>query len=387
MSESTNLLETVNGAAVNIAPTDEKLNLQDVYAQLDIPSLGQEIFKVYNQNGPMAGIFALNTIGDKFKLLRKNSEVYDSDPINTGISKEAIQDIEAQFGLDAKKVIAHLLRSLANAQENAKTSEFLNANAQIKTPLNLSDTSNARIVVEEISQRVSEAVIEMNSNGFITYQAAVVVPMKYAASFMARSREDISANKSFYVGKTGLIKYYTDPDTTNTDTVFVVLKDEDRSGAFFSEYTDDIITAVDYDTGDENLFIFNRFAITANPKHNIKPMMQQFALTNVIVNPGPGPNPNPNATVTDVVGPITEDDISNILIKRSDTQVNPGLPVGFQATIVADGVDVVLSFTGETVIETGLDTLTIPAGYAVSITKLKSNVWLAYKMRLDIRAG
>ena len=375
---------------IDVASTDyplKVLSLKETYDQLSIPSLGREIFQVYNQTGPLAGVFALDQTSGKIKLLRNDAQVFDSAPINTGISAEAAQDIQAYFGIEANQIIAHLLRGLANTQENDKTSEFLNANAQIKTPLNLSDASNARIVVEEISQRVSEAVIEMNSNGFITYQAAVVIPMKYAASFMARSREDISADKSFYVGKTGLIKYYTDPDTTNTDTVFVILKDEDRSGAFFSEYTDDIITAEDYDTGAENLFIFNRFAITANPKHTINPMMQQFALTNVVVNPGPGPGPNPNATVTDVVGSITEDDIGNILIKRSDTQVNPGLPVGFQATVVADGVDVVLSFTGETILETSLNTLTIPAGYAVSISKLKSNVWLAYEMRLDIRLG
>lgn len=278
MSESTDLLETVNGAAVNIAPTDEKLNLQDVYSQLDIPSLGREIFKVYNQNGPMAGIFTLGADGDKFKLLRKNSEVYDSEPINTGISKEAIQDIEAQFGVDAKKVIAHLLRSLANAQENAKTSEFLNANATPKGDLTLTNKTNAKVIVEELSQKASEEIIDMNSDGFISYQGVVVVPMKYAASFMARSLEDISAGTSFYVGKTGLVKYYTDPDTTNTDTVYVVLRDEDRSSAFFSKYTDDIITAVDYDTGAENLFIFNRFAITTNPKHDTKPMIHSFKI-------------------------------------------------------------------------------------------------------------
>ena len=220
----TDLLETVNGAAVNIAPTDEKLNLQDIYSQLDIPSLGREIFKVYDQNGPMAGIFALGTVGDKFKLLRKNSEVYDSDPINTGISKEAIQDIEAQFGLDSKKIIAHLLRSLANAQENTKTSAFLNANATPKGDLTLTNKANARIIVEEIAQKASEEVIDINSGGFISYQAVVVVPMKYAASFMARSLEDINTGVSFYVGKTGLVKYYTDPDITNTDTVFCSTK-------------------------------------------------------------------------------------------------------------------------------------------------------------------
>lgn len=277
MSQS-DLLETLNGAAVNVAPTDEKLNLQDVYKQLEIPSLGREIFKVYDQNGPMAGIFSLESAGGKLKLLRKNAQVYDSKPINTGISKEAIQDIEAQFGLDANNVIAHLLRALANTQENTKTSEFLNANATPKGDLTLTNKTNAKVVVEELTQKAVEEVIDMNSGGFITYHAAVVVPMQYAASVMARSLEEFGTNKSFFVGKTGPVKYYTDPDTTNTDTVFVVLKDEDRSSAFFSKYTDDIITAEDYDTGAENLFIFNRFAITANPKHDTKPMIHSFKI-------------------------------------------------------------------------------------------------------------
>ena len=382
----TNLLEnTLDGASVMVAPTDEKLNIQDVYSQLDIPSLGKEIFKVYKQNGPMAGIFSLDTDGTKFKLLRKNSQVFESTPINTGISTETIQDIESQFGLEANTIIAHLLRGLANTKENEKTSEFLSLNAEIKGPLGLSNARNSKIIVEEISQRVSESVVEMNADGFITYQASVVIPMKYAAAFMARSREDIDGSTSFYVGKTGLVKYYTDPDVTNTETVYVILKEESKSGGFFSEYTDDIIKAVDYDTGTENLFIFNRFAITANPKHSTKPMMHQFALTESAVDPGTGGGFT--GTVIDVVGPVKADDTGAVLIKRDPTSVNPGLPLGFHVMIAADGVDVVLDFGTETILENGLSTLTIPAGYAVSITKIKSNVWMAYEMRLNLRVG
>lgn len=272
-----NINETVNGAAVDIASTDypvKKLTIQQIYKQLSIPSLGREIFPVYKQNGPLAGIFALQKDNNKIKLLRNDSQVYDSDPINTGISAEAAQDIQSHFGEGADSIIAHLLRGLANEQENTKTSEFLDTNANVVDPITLSDKKNSRIIVEEITQAVVESVAEMNSPNYITYKASVVIPMKYAGSFMIRGFA-LKEGHTFYMGTIGHNKFYIDPNPLNTDTVYVILKDEDRSGGFFSEYTDDIITAVD-NMGDESMFIFNRFAITTNPKHDIKPMIHSF---------------------------------------------------------------------------------------------------------------
>lgn len=271
---------TANGAAIDIAVVDQNLTIQEIYRQLIVPSLGQEIFKVYNQTGPLAGIFTLDRVGSKVKLLRSDSQVFDSSPINTGISKEAAQDIESQFGMDANKIIASLLRGLANDQENTKTIGFLASKATARTPVVLSTPNNSKFIVEEITQAVAESIMEMNKNGFITYKSSVVIPAKFAGSFAIRG-EDVTegSDSSFYMARIGHTNYYVNPDTTNTDTIYVLLNDEDRSSGFFSKYTDDIVTAVDPDTGAENFFIFNRFAITESPKHTINPMIHSIKVS------------------------------------------------------------------------------------------------------------
>lgn len=278
----TKILEatTANGAAVDIAVVDQNLTIQEIYDQLIVPSLGREIFKVYNQTGPLAGIFTLDQVGSKVKLLRSDSQVFDSSPINTGISKEAAQDIESQFGMDANKIIASLLRGLANDQENIKTIEFLASKATTQTPIVLSAPNNSKFIVEEITQAVAESIMEMNKNGFITYKSSVVIPAKFAGSFAIRG-EDVTegSDSSFHMARIGHTKYYVNPDTTNTDTIYVLLNDEDRSSGFFSKYTDDIVTAVDPDTGAENFFIFNRFAITESPKHAINSMIHSIKVS------------------------------------------------------------------------------------------------------------
>ena len=45
--------------APNIATTDSKFPLNDVFQQTDLPSLGRSIFANVKPNGPLAGIFTL----------------------------------------------------------------------------------------------------------------------------------------------------------------------------------------------------------------------------------------------------------------------------------------------------------------------------------------
>ena len=268
---------TVNGAAPEIAVVDRKLTIQDIYSQLKVPSLGREIFPVYEQNGPLAGVFALEKVNDKVKLLRADSQVYDSEPINTGITQEAVQDIEAQFGLSANRIIASLLRVLANEQENIKTKEFLEAHATQGNANTLSEPGNSKLIVEEISQAVAEHVMEINSGGYIAYKSSAVIPARFAGAFAIRGDDVNDDSESlFYMATVGHTKYYLDPDPTNKNTVYVSLNSEGSSSAVFREYTDDIVTATDPDTGNKNFFIFNRFAITASPKHEIHSMIYKF---------------------------------------------------------------------------------------------------------------
>ena len=258
---------TVDGAEPNIGTTDENSTIEEIYRQLNVPSLGRQIFHNYKQGGPTAAIFSLDRKDNKHvALLRAESICYDSDPIDTAITNEAIHDMISQYGMDAKYTVAVMLRGLANEQENEKTADFLDEEAVSFGNVTLSNKKNSKVIVEEITQIVQESIADMNKERLITYTANVVVPATYAGSFTVRDTGEIY-DDGYYVGSQGRVKYFLDPDVDNTDKIYVVLSDFDKSGAFFSSYTNDIVWAQDPDTGNSTAFIYNRFAITANPRH------------------------------------------------------------------------------------------------------------------------
>lgn len=279
MKQDKKILEnTVDGAAPNIATTDENLTVEDIYGQLDVPSIGKQIFHNYTQEGPTAAIFTLNRKSNShLEILRTEAICYDSDPINTGITKETISDIETQFGLDARRIVAKMLKGLANEQENEKTKEFLEANAVSSGTLTLTNGENSKVIVEEIAQAVAEAINEINASRLITYKASAVLPAKYASSFSIRNKDFFELD-GYLAGRQAHVNYYVDPDVTNTDTIYVTLHDADKSGGFFSSYTNDIFFVVDPVTGAENAFIYNRFAITASPAHTINPRIKKITI-------------------------------------------------------------------------------------------------------------
>lgn len=268
MKQENKILEaTVNGSEPNIATSDENLTIEEIYRQLNVPSLGKQIFHNYTQSGPTAAIFSLDRKDNEHvEVLRAESICYNSKPIDTAITNEAIQDMISQFGMNAKFTVAVMLRGLANEQENEKTAEFLDDEAVAFGNVTLSNKNNSKVIVEEITQIVQESIMDMNKERLITYSAKVVLPAKYAGSFTVRDRGEIY-NDGYYVGSQGRVKYFSDPDVSNTDTIYVVLSDFDKSGAFFSSYTNDIVWAQNPDTGNNTAFIYNRFAITANPRH------------------------------------------------------------------------------------------------------------------------
>lgn len=269
--------DTTGAAHPDVATTDENLSIDGIFQQTDMPSLGRQIFSVLPMTGPTAAIFNIKTDKTdpqdiKAVLLRNEVEVYPSESLPTGITQEAIQDIRAQYGIEANNVIGTLLRGLANDQENERTLEFLDAQALADTALQLSDSLNAEVNLFEITQKVHETILKINNNHYRSYEAFAVIPATALGGVMALTGyvggEDDSGNE-LLIAEIGRTKFYLNPDPTST-TAYVGLKDSrnpSRSSAVFSPYASQIVEAVDPDFGDVHYRIFNRFAITASPLH------------------------------------------------------------------------------------------------------------------------
>ena len=109
--------------STDIASVDNKTPIEKTFQQISLPSLGRYIFPVVNMAGPKAGVFNLRDNGSKLSLVRKDLEVFDSEPIRTEITQEAIQDMESMYGGTgaATQYVAKMFKGLANDQENEKT--------------------------------------------------------------------------------------------------------------------------------------------------------------------------------------------------------------------------------------------------------------------------
>ena len=272
--------------APNIATTDSKFPLNDVFQQTDLPSLGRSIFVTVKPNGPLAGIFTLtdshfttdNYDRNKQKLILKRSNLtsFPSKPIMTELTVEAIHDLEAMYGENtARTYIAKMLRGLCNHYENEKTLEFLEKNA-VETPsISISDSANAETMMFEITLRIQQLALKMNSKRKRTFSAYAVIPYKYVASIMTtfayNTAKNTSNTESLLVADFGLMKYYLNPDY-DSDTAYVGLRSAEDpfcSSGFFGDYGSQLQTIKDPDTANDVIVVYNRFGLTMNPIHSV----------------------------------------------------------------------------------------------------------------------
>ena len=269
--------DTTGPNAPEIATTDENIiSASGMFQQAALPSLGRQIFSVVPVNGPTGAIFNVRKKGgtNDLEVIRGEVEVYPSESINTGISQEAIEDIRTRFGSKARRIIGTLLRGLANEQENTRTLEFLEAEALSTPNLNLSDSLSAETNVFEITQRVHELVLKANSLNQRTYDSFCVLPYIPAAGLAALNQYVGGMDKDergLFIAEIGNTKFFMNPDATST-TAYVGLLDPSnpsKSSAIFSPYIETVEEVLDPNTGELKLFIFNRFAITASPLHEV----------------------------------------------------------------------------------------------------------------------
>jgi len=278
---------TVGPADINIATTDENLTVEQMFQQVKLPSLGREIFSVQQMHGPTAALFNVRnrvaqpgnpvtlTNANDFQLFRSEVACYPSVAISTGVTQEMIQDLRAQYGLEANKIIGSLLRGLANEAENAHTLAFLTSNSLVGPSLTLSPAvrANAELTLFTVTKRVQELVLKINSIGLRTFEAFAVLPAQELAGVMSLANyaqgEVRENNSSLFVAKIGKTKFYLNPDPLST-TAYVGLLDPlnmSKSSGVFSPYEETVVNGVNPDTGAEHYHIYNRYAITASPLH------------------------------------------------------------------------------------------------------------------------
>lgn len=275
--------------AQNIATTDENLSINGLYQQASLPSLGRVIFSVVPVHGPTGAIFNIRTKADNsgIEIVRNEVEVFESPRKRTTITAESLQDIIKQYGEDGLKMVARYLRGISNQDENQKTIDFLKGNAVPAGSITLTNPAIPDSCWREISMKVQDCVLKMNSKNRRTYNAFVVIPYKYGAALMSLFADMVNSEyaeiENLFIGSSGLTDWFVNPDNSDA-RIYVGLMDKQGTGrecATFSPYTDEITKAFDYETGQNAYFIFNRFAITISPLHTAdNPMIMSFTIEN-----------------------------------------------------------------------------------------------------------
>lgn len=262
----------------DVATSDEIISVGAMFQQTSMPSLARQIFSVVPIHGPTGYAYnikrktASDVNGNKvFELVRNSVDVENSAAIHTGLTEEVVQDIRAQFGKNARVIIGQLLRGLANDDENIKTLAFLNAQAAAGGNITLSAAGNAETNLFEITQKVHELVLKINSKNTRSYKAFAVIPYAPLGGIMGLSKyagADNKTERGLFIAEVGQTKFYLNPDATS-NTAYVGIKDTNstKSSAVFSPYTSDIINATDPDSGEIFYHLYNRYAITASPLH------------------------------------------------------------------------------------------------------------------------
>lgn len=264
-------LKNINEASIdpNVATTDENLSFEHIYQETSLPSLAQYVLGTTDMHGPTAALFNLKNDNGNIKLVRSEVQVFESTPINTKITKEAIEDLFSQYGLTAYNNISYLMNGISNANSNDKLKTFLSTTSLADNDLTLTGLSTLDKFYA-LTERINEIILKMNSKAIRTMNAFAIVPLSAASSLMSVKElyNDSTIKDSLYIGTIGTTNYFVSP--FNDDVVYVGLKDKydmSKCSGVYSGYTDSLVSTVDPNSGENTYHIFKRYAMTASPLH------------------------------------------------------------------------------------------------------------------------
>ncbi len=270
-------------------------------------SLLWQICDVLPIKGTLGRVFVQkrNFNENKFEVIKKDI-VPETYRMETGFTREVLQDMENLFGKSAYESVSEIFRGLSDYQENMYLMDFIDNNAVIRPDLVLEgDVDND---IQLITTTVAEYIIAMNHMTFKTLEGWCILPWELASLFLGywmpfRSEGKDDKSDFLYLGKFGKIDYYIDPRKSNElnaeftddydedytigqielpDHIYVGLKSEKVPGygsLIFAPYQYDYQEVQDPDTGEIKMFLFNRYGLELSPFHNIleqKSMLYKF---------------------------------------------------------------------------------------------------------------
>ncbi len=285
----------INEAITNadIGTADFSFNkVVKAYSELHTPSLVRQVAAIVPMKYSTGVVVNLvrDGVNNGFKTVQSTLTVNNisGNPTQSGISMEVIQDLQSQYGENATNIVAEMLRGVTAQEEDAAFATFLSTNATSTAALATSAPTNAESNMFEITQRVQELVLDINTPNFKTYEAFCILPYKFAAAISATVKyaadEEGAVDKYKSLGRIGSTHYYANSDTSAT-TAYVGLMSNRKShvGAssiILGEYQQEIVMSDFKESFQPNIGIVNRYATALNPMSGVNDnMLVSFAIS------------------------------------------------------------------------------------------------------------
>jgi len=274
----------------NVADADQNLSLEDTFIQLKMPSLPRRIFSEVDITGATGGLFAIRQKNDTndFELVRRNFNLAPSEPIKTGITVEALRDIESMYGRNGISITCNMIRSIANDYENKQCIDFLKLHCVDRGDITYVNGRDSEKRYFQLAQKVHECILEANSKNIRTFEGWCVLPYKDASAVSSVTEyiggTDQTKHKSLFLSRVGLVSYYLNPDVTDSN-VYVGLHDDElpgRSSAYFGNFASDLLRVITQESGQHEYYLYNRFGTALSPLHTEdNPMLFKFKVNKI----------------------------------------------------------------------------------------------------------
>ena len=254
-------------------------------------SLAYQICEITPMNSTLGVVYASkrNNNSEDFEVIKKNIYSY-TDKISTGFTREVWDDMVRVFDKTAKQSAGNVLSGISRTEENLRVLTLLRDESEVKSSLTITDPNSFEGIIQQVSKKVSESVIEMNYKSYNTLSSFCILGPKWAAailgsfSYMTEGKE-----KSLFVGRVGRTDYYINPlpntagqfnddynydfenePTNSPDYAYVGLQSSipGQSSLIFAPYMYELQNIVDPDTLDTKLFLYNRYGLVTTPLHD-----------------------------------------------------------------------------------------------------------------------
>jgi len=273
-------------------------------------SLAYLISEVQPLDGSWGSAFASmrNNGTNNFEIVKR--DIYTKTfKIDTGYTQEVWQDMIRLFNKRAKTQAGNILSGISAQVENEDVIKFISANALTKTTLQV-NINNTAWITSQISMRVAESVVEMNRVSFKSLDSFCILSPKWASAFLGTAgfvksdKDSDSKDSTLFVGRYGRTDFYLNPfdlehsDFSNDynndygndqnpqpsgDYCYIGLKSDitGNSSLIFAPYMYESQIVNDPDTGNDKLFIYNRYGLVTSPLHEPfegKSMLHKFII-------------------------------------------------------------------------------------------------------------